>query len=285
MKFEKEMFMSKMKKELTLEEIKETELNLLVQFHDICQKNGLRYSLGGGTLLGAVRHKGFIPWDDDIDVMMPRPDYEKFLKYCINNTTPFKLHYYKYSSNYVLIDAKISDPSTILVDKVLSSKRNKVGVFIDVFVIDGLGDNEQAAKKQFMKTSVKREVLNAMTWDKFFRSKTHPLYYEPLRFVVYILSRIANAQKLLSSIDRINREVNFDSSKYAGCVSGVYRTKEIMKTSVFKSYVKLKFEDQEFWCIKDYDSYLKQHYGDYMELPPEEKRQTHHTFKAYRVKG
>ena len=275
--------MNVINKPLELEKIKKIELNLLLQLHQICKEQGFRYSLAGGTLLGAVRHGGFIPWDDDIDVIMPRPDYDRFMQYCLNNKTPFKLHYYKESKNYILIDAKISDPSTVLVDQVLTSKSLNIGVFIDIFAIDGLGKDEDSAKKQFFRTSLKREVLNAMTWKKFFRSKTKPLYYEPIRFAVYLMSRFSNANKLLNAIEKINREVDFDTSQYAGCVSGVYRTKEIMKTSVFKSFISMKFEDFEFQCIRDYDVYLKQLYGNYMELPPVDKRQTHHTFKAYKV--
>lgn len=273
------------KKPLGLEEIKSIELNLLKYFHKICEQNKFRYSLGGGTLLGAVRHNGFIPWDDDVDVMMPRPDYDAFIKYCLQNKTPFILHYYAKDKNYINIDAKISDPSTFLIDKVRGNKKIKTGIHIDIFAIDGLGKNENTAVAQFNRTSLKREVLNAMTWERFFRSKTHPIYFEPIRFGVYVLSRLTNAQELLRSIDKINREVDFDRSKYAGCVTGAYRKKEIMKTSVFTSYIKMKFENEEFWCIKQYDAYLKKHYGNYMELPPEEKRQSHHTFTAYRLKG
>lgn len=265
---------------LSLEEIKKVELDLLTQFHDVCRKQKLRYSLGGGTLLGAVRHGGFIPWDDDIDVMMPRPDYDAFIAYCIGNETPFALFSHEVNDDYYFLDAKLSSKNTIIIDNSLNINDKSIGVHIDVFPIDGLGRTEQEAFFRFIKTSYKREVLNAKTWIKYFKSKTHKIYYEPVRFAFYVISRFCNAKNLITKIEKYNRKISFDRSMYAGCVSGSYRTKEIMRKNVFSDYIDLNFEKKQFKGIKKYDDYLKKHYGDYMQLPPPEKRKTHHTFIA-----
>ena len=270
-------------KELSLEEIKCVELELLLQFDNLCQKEGLRYSLGGGTLLGAIRHNGFIPWDDDVDVMMPRPDYDKFISYCVNHNLPFELYSYETNDDYIFLDAKISSPNTVIVDKALSTEDSDLGIHIDVFPIDGLGNTEPEAISQFMKTSLLRETLNAKTWKHYIRSKTHAWYIEPIRFGFFVLSRIKNAKRMLYKVDKINRSHNFDSVSYSGCVSGAYRLKEIMETETFQKYIDVEFEKNKFKAIKNYDAYLTKHYGNYMELPPVEKQVSHHTFKAFWV--
>ena len=267
-------------KELSLKEIQEIELEILVQFDSICQKNDLRYSLGGGTLLGAVRHKGFIPWDDDIDVMMPRPDYEKFLEVCKSQDLGFCLTTYDTVEGYNGLFAKIWDPKTIIIDDLM--KMNfKLGVNIDIFPIDGLGDTKQEAIKIFKKTIVERELLNAVVWKRFFRSKTHSLFIEPVRLFFFLLSRLIQPKKLLIKIDEINKSHPIETSTYAGCVCGSYREREIMNKSAFENYIELEFEGKRFQCVKKYDEYLKKHYGNYMELPPLEKQKTHHTYRAF----
>lgn len=272
---------------MDLEDIKKVELELLLQFHNTCNKLGLRYSLGGGTLLGAIRHKGFIPWDDDIDVMMPRPDYDRFVEYCKEHSAglPYLLFSYETIDNYIFLESKLSSPNTIILDKTLTTDKNtNLGIYIDIFPIDGLGMTENEAVCQFMKTSLKREILNAKTWRHFFRSKTHPFYYEPIRFFVYVLSRFANPHRLLMSIDKTNRSVDFDKVIYSGSVCGAYRLKEIMETSVYNNYIDVEFENYSFKAIENYDAYLSKHYGNYMELPPVEKRVSHHTFEAFWAK-
>ena len=267
-------------KELDLKDIQQMELKLLLSFDEICQKENLRYSLGGGSLLGAVRHKGFIPWDDDIDVMMPRPDYDRFLCYCEENETPFRMIGYENEKGYNGLFAKLSDPSTTIIDSV-NTVDYEIGVNIDVFPLEGLGGSEKEALKIFRKTSFDREVLNATAWKKYFRSKTHSILLEPVRLAMFILSRFARPKKLLAKIDRENRNHSFEESEYAGCVCGSYREQEIMPTKTFKEYTSLEFEGVNLKAIADYDAYLTKHYGDYMKLPPEEKRQTHHTYKAF----
>ena len=273
--------MNKELQELSLKDIQRTELELLLAFDRVCTVEGLRYSLGGGTLLGAVRHKGFIPWDDDIDVMMPRSDYEAFLRFCKNNPVGFNIEAYDTVEGYNSLFTRVSDQNTIIIDE-LSELPYETGIGIDVFPIDGLGKTEKQSKQIFHKTDFNRELLNAAAWKKFFRSKTHSIVIEPIRFVMYVLSRFADPKKLIEKIEKENKKHPFEGSVYAGCVCGSYREKEIMKTETFENYVDMDFEGHRLKAIRNYDEYLTKHYGDYMKLPPEEKQKTHHTYKAYR---
>ncbi len=267
--------------ELSLKEVQTVELDLLLKFDSICKDNGWRYSLGGGTLLGAIRHKGFIPWDDDIDVMMPRPDYDAFIEYCKEEDCGFNLITYDTVIGYNGLMAKIWDPSTIIIDHVMNMTF-ETGVNIDVFPIDGLGNSEKEAIRVFKKTAWNRELLNAVLWKRYFRSKTHSILVEPIRLVLFAISRFINPKKLLKKVDKENLKHSFDDSGYAGCVCGSYREREIMRKDTFENYCELEFEGKKLNAIVNYDEYLTKHYGDYMKLPPKDKQETHHTYIAYR---
>lgn len=268
-----------MNEELSLETIKKIEFELLIKFADLCDTLNLRYSLGGGTLLGAIRHKGFIPWDDDIDVMMPRKDYDTLVSNVKIHNYDFKFKCYETDVTHMKLFANIMDVNTVIYDEDTGEKSR--GISIDVFPLDGLGDTEKNAIKRFNKTMLYRELLNAKTWNHFFLSKTHAWYYEPIRLIMFIMSRFVDGRKLLYKIDKVNRAIDFDNAEYAGCVCGSYRKKEIMKRKTFDQFIDVEFEGRKFKAIKGYDQYLTQHYGNYMELPPKEKQISHHMFHAY----
>ena len=153
---------------LSLEELKKVELDILIWFADICEQEKLNYTLSYGTLLGAVRHKGFIPWDDDIDVAMPRPDYEKFIEYCNTHETHYKLIDIHNDKGYNYLFAKVYDPNTTIVEKYANRFKANYGVYIDIFPVDGFGDDLDYALKFYNQYKFKKSILAASQWRKFF---------------------------------------------------------------------------------------------------------------------
>ncbi len=272
-------------KELTTEQLKEIALTLLSQIDSLCQTHGIRYSMADGTLLGAVRHQGFIPWDDDIDLLMPRDDYQRFIQLCQQTQQPFRLCCRETEPGYRYLFAKVWDPATYVEETHTNRMGCDMGVFIDILPVDGLGDTIQQARQVYRDTLLRRELLVAANWKHFFRSKTKSWIYEPVRFGFYVLSRLVNGKKLVDTLDRELQLLPLEKAAYAGSIMGPYRQREIMDSSVFQDFTRLKFEGREFMALRQYHKYLSALYGDYMTLPPEDKRRTHHDFRAYYREG
>ncbi|MCH5147470.1 MAG: LicD family protein [Clostridiales bacterium] len=271
-----------MANEIGLEELKRIELNVLCQIREICNEQNIKYFLDGGTLLGAIRHGGFIPWDDDIDICMPRPDYNRFIEYCKNHYTPFGLASHQTDFRFTELYAKAYDRDTICEEIYVNRSRAEYGVYVDIFPLDGLGNSQKQALKLLHKSRFKRSLLKAANWRSYFKSKTRKWYVEPVRFLFFILSRLTNPAKLVHKIEKIYKDIPYEGSEKVGVVCGLYDDKEIMDYSIFKNIIEVEFENEQFAILERYDEFLTNLYGDYMKLPPPEKRVTHHTFKAYK---
>lgn len=268
-------------KKIELEELKQIELEILKDFKNICEKENIMYSLLAGTIIGAVRHKGFIPWDDDIDICMPRDEYTKFVKYCKNNETPFLLINNETDKNYGYMFAVLSNPKTKIVEHVGNRYDIDMGVHIDIFIYDAMGNTYEEAVKNYNKSRFSRELLVAANWKKYSKSKTHSIIYEPIRLCFFLLSRFVNFSKQIRKIEKKYTSKSFYDSEFVGNLCSDMRARSIIEQSAFDSYVELEFEKETFKVFKGYETYLKNVYGDYMQLPPVEKRVTHHTFDAY----
>lgn len=265
-------------KSLTLKELQQVELSILKTFHNFCEKHNLRYYLGGGTLIGAIRHKGFIPWDDDIDVMMPRPDYMKFIKLVDNGmlTEHYKVDCCYFNPNALSSSVRIFDTRTELEFENFRIPF-KLGCWIDVFPIDGLHPCEKKRKRQFKKLRfVKDMYLCSIT--KFGgkrRSKlVTVLQYGLLPALPFI--RLIKNHQYTAWLDKISRKYDYDTSEYVGVVEGRAVEKEAMKKAHLEPAFLVDFEGEKFYSMANYDEYLTNLYGDYMQLPPESQRVSRH---------
>ena len=252
-------------------------LLMLEWFHDFCEKNGLTYYIVGGTMLGALRHRGFIPWDDDVDVIMPRPDYERLQVLLRNRIDNYVLENpYVGTEDYLYSFSKLYDVTTTMVEDAQIKVRR--GVYIDVFPLDGLG-NTYIESKRFYKKIDKLNMLIATKTSKV--RKGRKIYKNIAIIVVNLFSkRILDTKGLILLFDSMCKRHSYETSKYVANCASVYRFKEIMKKSVYGKPTKYQFEDILVYGLENPEEYLSNLYGNWKELPPEDKRQSNHDFIA-----
>lgn len=252
--------------------LQSVELDIFKAFAEVCEKLNIRYYLLAGTMLGAVRHKGFIPWDDDIDVGIVREDYDRFLKEA-PALLPDYLFVQTYESDpeYPHIFAKIRNSNTTFIETPVRDNTINHGIYIDVFPLDRCYANTRN------KISFRlQEQLLSLRISKMYKNASPSLKVKFCRAFTTLLW--PKEGRALQRLDRLYR-----SMPKGDCLvnfSGVYGEREIMPADWYGEGVKLDFEGIKVTVPQAYDKWLSQVYGDYMQLPPVEKRVSHHDTTA-----
>ena len=254
--------------------IQELELEILKATINFCQKNKIEYFLCGGSLLGAVRHQGFIPWDDDIDIGMTRENYEKFINCAkVNN---------KFDERYEIQAFELENtnyPFAKVVDKKIEIlKTHSVedkNLYIDVFPFDFLPNDINKVKKIYRKSVFYKKSICYCNIDEDYlkERKKNPVIKFIEKIGYYGIVKHLNIKKITEKSIACAKKYN-NSSEYVGCIVWGYGACERMHADDFQ-ILKMKFENIDVNGIVGYDSYLKGLYGDYMQLPPENKRISH----------
>lgn len=256
-------------------ELQEKLLEMFKYFHKFCEENNLRYWALGGIVLGAVRHKGFIPWDDDIDVGMPREDYERFIGMKDKFNGRYIAEFPGENKDYTYLFGKIYDTSTTLVEN--CRPKAKRGIYLDIFPLDGVGNTYEEALKNFKK--VYKKKLSFMRKHVIVWRKGRSLYKNIAVLILNCVPEFVwNTQKMITDIDDMSKQFKFSECNYVVNYFGAWREKEIIKKEYFGEPRLVEFEGATMYIPENYDEYLTTLYGNYMQLPPPEKRVSHHDY-------
>ena len=256
-------------------ELQQRLVEMLAAFHGICEQEGLRYYLLGGTALGAARHGGFIPWDDDIDVGMPRPDYEKLRM--ISQTADFGKYCFEFpgeAKDFVYPYGKMYDTTTTLVEN--TRYKTKRGIYIDVFPLDGAGETREASLAHFRKIEKKVNLLSTKVcaWRK-----GRKLYKNLALTAMHCVPEfIISSKKLKQTINDMAASVDYDSSRYVMNVAGNWHEREIIEKEWLGTPTLCEFDGIAVYTVENVDAYLTALYGDWRTPPPPEKQITHHDY-------
>lgn len=262
-------------REITLQELKDIQLEILDSVHEFCTKNNLKYSISYGTLLGAKRHGGYIPWDDDIDIMMPRKDYEAFIKTYKNPI--YQVYHHSITSGYQIPFAKVGNSRTIINEE--SAMKLQIGINIDIFPIDVCPANKSEISR-FLKHKL---MINRLYKVFIYKRSDDHLKWKVIRSIINIILCNKPLEVLCRIMDNMSSRYRNERSKYMGIIAtSNTEPRSIMDSKIFEDYTTIKFEGKTYMTIKGSDEFLSKTYGDWETLPPIEKQVTHHIFKAYR---
>lgn len=261
--------------EVSLEEIKDCEMGILKYIDQICKKNNIKYSLMGGSLIGAIRHKGFIPWDDDIDIMLLREDYEK-LKIEILKDSNSRYVYMSSDlySDYLYPYAKVIDTRTSAKETGIKSPKN-YGIFVDIFPIDKIPVDNKEKNKFLKKVKILHKIYKIRIYDKQISNSKIKLVVKNI--IANLFQRIS-VNKLVNKLEVLATKYKNEDIDNYGIVYDVIYKKNTYPKSFYNNVHYTKFEDSQILIIDNYNEYLKKIFGDYMVLPPEDARKTNHNW-------
>lgn len=253
-----------------LRKVQLAELEILKEIDRICRKNDIHYTIDGGTLLGAVRHGGFIPWDDDADVAMMRPEYDKFFEACKKDldTKRFFLQEHRTDPNYPWGYSKIRMNDTLFVRDNQAHIDMHQGIFVDVFIYDDVPDNYVLRRLHLFACTCIRKCQYAVVGKYRADSSLERRWYN-------LLDRVPK-DFLFDSIERIAKITDRHEGELCRHMTYPYtRSRYGLPRHCYNEFRDMEFEGYIFRAFKDYDAYLSALYGDYMSLPPESDRKTH----------
>ena len=258
---------------MSLQEIQKFSLSILKDVHIFCQKNSIKYSLAYGTLIGAIRHKGFIPWDDDVDIIMPRSDYDFFCK--TYKSERFRL-ISPLDSDCWIGFARVCDFNETYAESICNWCEQNTGIWIDIFPADGVSDNQKEYQKAL--TRGRKLWLNQIycRYAKHSFSLKHSFIYN-FKLLAIKLATLNGIflQKFNKLLIANAQQCPFGETQHWSQLSCVDQVKNnYQDIDDFKDVVEISFENEVFFAMTGYDNFLRNIYGDYMSLPPLEKRVT-----------
>ena len=250
------------------EEIHDRLLLIEKEFHNLCVTNNIEYYMLGGTMLGAIRHKGFIPWDDDMDFGVPREDYEKLIRIVSSNPTgDYKIRFYKNSNNSPIHYIKLIDKRTTLIEK--EYKNYVEWLYIDVFPLDN--DNNSS-----LYWRLNRKIIHLYHSMIILHCSTRKR--NGYKKFIQCFSQMIDLNILHNRIEKRMTRLRKNQTKYISNYLGAWGEKEVHPKSEFGSPKLYQFEDTSFYGPAKPNDYLKRLYGNYLSLPPKEKRVFRHEY-------
>lgn len=260
-------------KKMEIKEQKKIMIELLEYFDKVCRKNNIKYSLIGGSLIGAIRHKGIIPWDDDIDVILLKNEYLKLIQILEDkNDSRYKLLTINNCRGYNFPFPKLVDKRTFVVEPKLLNQIEEYGIFIDIFSYSNTSNSEKIRIKDFKKI----KLLNSMMTRTKLDFKNDGFKQNFLRLNKNILSKIIGYRNIIKFLNNIYNKYNNVDTDYVVSNWPAYNiNKEVQKSKNIIEYTDVEFENMNIMIFKNYDEILKTTFGDYMQLPPENQRKAH----------
>lgn len=257
---------------LSVKEQQQVLLNILKQFHDYCEDNGLRYCLTYGTLIGAVRHKGFIPWDNDADVYMPRPDYERFFQLAQEKPITDYLRVTNYrtdpKNHYVVI--RIYDTRTKVFFHYLREQPEQMGLFVDIFALDGIGEDYWKDRK----TRFWLRFYQRLQSVDLYGQKERPGLKAKLKYLTHFV--FPNRNNIHEyKIEQLAQKYDYDSHEQVIDTSEYLRFDTYLTHDDLDHPILTDFEQYQFYIPQRYHEFLTAGYGDYMKIPSESNQEVH----------